>query len=177
MERVGAVACSGGGVGGDGPKLSVDRCFHPFGGGDAAGDEPGARPASFESVEIAETDFEVPTRIGIGRTVVRDAVGLGDRGIAADRDKVIRHKMHRRVIAGKKVESPRDELVDGAMERTVRVRCIGMETCPDEFDVVAIDASAVAENHLVNRLFVEEFPKFSRQVAGAVGVCRHGCRA
>lgn len=95
MERVGRVACSDGGVGGDGPKLSVDRCFHPFGSGSAIGDEPLARCSSFEPVEIAETDFEVSTRIGIGRAVMRDAVSLGDCSIAADRYEVIRHEMHR----------------------------------------------------------------------------------
>jgi hypothetical protein len=63
-------------------------------------------------------------------------------------------EMHGGVVTLQKCECPVDEFGDRAVERTMSVGGVSVKAAGDKVAVEAVDASAVGQDHVANRLSV-----------------------
>ncbi len=117
--------------------------------------------ASLHPVDVAQGGDEVVSRLAIpagasAPAMVRDAVRLGVRGVTIDLDELVADEVHRRVEVREGFLDPGEEPLEVALVRAVvvvRVRVVGGA---HELDVHAIDPSRVSDEHVTDRLLVQE---------------------
>lgn len=106
--------------------------------------------------------------------MVGNSVCLGDRSVVANGCKMVRNEMHRRVVSIEKPESPRNELCDRSAKRTMSIGGILMKAACDKLPIEAINAAAVGENEIANRLAIGKCLDVGGANGGGVGAHSRG---
>ena len=107
---------------------------------------------------VGHTRIAAVVALALGKAAVpRHAVGLTGGVVAVDLDQHVADEVHRHRVAREHApEQPLEVLVARAGEAAVLVDGLGPVAVAHEVAIDAVDAAAVAQHHLVDRLLVEQ---------------------
>ena len=118
-----------------------------------------ALPAADQLIQVAHADRKERRDAGVGQPMVSNRVGLAAGGVAADLHELVADEMHGGLVPRHAVAQTRESVGDRAARQRTLVRRIGREARGYEIEVAAVDATCIAQQHVLDGGAISEAPR------------------